>query len=565
MTTDPLRRISTRATPQSRPADPRQVPNSAGGYAFTVDPVARLRRFLVLGTAGGTYHVGERELTLDNAQVVVDLASSDHATLVATLLEVSEAGRVPRQEPTLFALAVACSTGTAVERRAALDVLPRVARTATMLFTFLNYVQQFRGWGRGLRRGVSAWYLDQDVADVAFQAVKYRQRVGWTHRDVLRKAHPERRLVDGSIDARRSLFDWICGRGAFLGHGPEMTVRPPVPELRVVEGYERLRRTTGVRSAAELVRAYRLPWETLPDHLVNRREIWEALLDNGLPLTALTRQLPRLTRLGLLLDVEGSGGRTAQVVARLTDADALRRARVHPLAQLLAQRTYASGRSERGTSTWTPSRRVIDALDASFYAAFGSVEPTGRRLLLALDVSGSMARSYVARTSLSAREASGALALVTLAREPSCAVVGFTGAGPARHTWAGQDFRETPAVSPLTLSSRQRLDDAVRYVRGLSFGPTDCAQPMLYALEHGLEVDAFVIYTDSESWVGSVHPHQALRWYRERTGIPARLVVVALTATEFTVADPDDPRSLDVVGLDAATPQLISDFVRGDL
>jgi 60 kDa SS-A/Ro ribonucleoprotein len=53
---DALSRINLRTTPQSEQADPSQVQNSAGGFSFTVDPAARLRRFLVLGTDGGTYY-----------------------------------------------------------------------------------------------------------------------------------------------------------------------------------------------------------------------------------------------------------------------------------------------------------------------------------------------------------------------------------------------------------------------------------------------------------------------------------------------------------------------------
>jgi len=74
-----------------------------------------------------------------------------------------------------------------------------------------------------------------------------------------------------------------------------------------------------------------------------------------------------------------------------------------------------------------------------------------------------------------------------------------------------------------------------------------------------------VIYTDNETWAGAVHPSVALRQYREATGIAARLVVVGLTATGFTIADPADGGMLDVVGFDAAAPALIGDFVAGRL
>jgi 60 kDa SS-A/Ro ribonucleoprotein len=118
-------------------------------------------------------------------------------------------------------------------------------------------------------------------------------------------------------------------------------------------------------------------------------------------------------------------------------------------------------------------------------------------------------------------------------------------------------------LTPLALSPRQRLDDAVEAVSSLPFGGTDCALPMLYAQAHEREVDTFVIYTDSETWAGDVHPAQALRDYRAASGIDAALVVVGMVSNGFSIADPADPGMLDVVGFDTATPQLISDFARG--
>src|SRR5262249_20241833 len=154
-------------------------------------------------------------------------------------------------------------------------------------------------------------------------------------------------------------------------------------------------------------------------------------------------------------------------------------------------------------------------------------EPTGKRFLLALDVSGSMAGGRVAGVpGLSPRDASAALALVTAATETRYETVGFfagTGglkSGLQRRCWT----RDGP--TPLAISRRQRLDDAVKAVSGLPFGGTDCALPMRYALDREREIDTFVIYTDSETWAGAVHPAQALADYRRASGIDARLVVV---------------------------------------
>ncbi len=531
---DPLSTISTRHTPQTDQADPRQVKNSAGGYTFTIDEEARLRRFLTLGTDGASYYTSAAELTKDNAALVIHLARTNHQMLLRVLLEVSEAGRAPRQNPTLFAYAIACSIGADDERSEALRHLHQVARTGTHLFIFAGYVQQFRGWGRGLRSAVGDWYLRSDVDDVAFQAVKYRQREGWTHRDLLRKAHPQ-----AASDTRRALFDWIV-RG---------NVGDDTPFL--IEGY--LKAQEPGADVPGLIRAFRLGWEMLPDAALNKAATWEALLDNGIPQTALMRQLPRLTRLGLLNPL---GSRTAEVAARLSDTERLKRGRIHPISVLVAARTYASGQSARGDSTWTPTAQIVDALDAAFYASFGAIESAGKRTMLALDVSGSMT-APISNLPLSCREASAAMALVTAATEPEHMIVGFTGGR------GGFFDRRDAELTQLAISPRQRLEDAIRAVSGLSFGGTDCSLPMIHALKQGLEVDTFVVYTDNETYSGAMHPHQALALYRRETGIDARLVVVGMTATKFSIADPSDRGMLDIAGFDSAVPTLISDFSRG--
>ncbi|MFC4374756.1 TROVE domain-containing protein [Nocardia halotolerans] len=525
-----LSRISRRNTPQTAPADIRQVVNNAGGYVFEVTPQARVRRFLTLGTESGTYYVGAEALTADNAEFIVGYAAEHTTDLVREIVEISTSGRAPRQNPALFALAAAASVGDLDGRRAALAALPLVARTGTHLFLFAGYAEQFRGWGRGLTRAVANWYLDKPVEDLAFQVVKYRQREGWTHRDLLRLSHPAT-----TDDERSRLFDWLCGRA------------PELDGLALLDGFQRAQ-DAPVDRVPDLVREYRLSWEMLPDTAIGDAGVWEALLDNGMAQTALLRQLPRLTRLGLL---EPLGPRTAAICAQLTDPARLRSARVHPISVLIALRTYAGGRSARGAGTWTPSAPVVDALDSAFYAAFESVRPTGLRHLLALDVSHSMTTA-IGGLPLSAREASAALALTTARTEPRHEIVGFTSGGKG---WGG-----ARDLSQLSISPRQRLDDAVRAVSGLPFGGTDCSLPILHALDKGIEVDVFTIYTDNETWAGSVHPHQALARYRREVNPRAKLVVVGMTATKFTIADPDDAGMLDVAGFDAAVPALLADF-----
>jgi 60 kDa SS-A/Ro ribonucleoprotein len=550
-----LKRFGTRRVPQWAPL-PGQAPNSAGGFTWAVDTWARLRRFLVIGSEGGSYYASEWTLTRENAQAVEEALREDGRRAVAEMVAVSRAGRAPKNDPALFALAMAAGLGDEDTRRAALETLPQVARTGTHLFLFATFVEGFRGWGRALRRAVGRWYAAQPVDALAYQAVKYRQRAGVSHRDLLRLAHPAANVsagnptLDVSADHAR-LFEWIVRGGEADG----------LP--RLVEGFVRAQAAATALESAALVREYSLPREALqPEHLTSAN-VWEALLED-MPMTALIRNLATMTRVGVVSP--GSAG-TAKVVAQLGDAERSRAARVHPIALLAALRTYQAGRGARGRHTWNPVREVVDALDAAFYAAFGNVEPAGTRLLLALDVSGSMTWGDVAGVpGLTPRDASAALALVTAATEPHYEIVGFfAGKGGFRKRGRSLHVGYTDGLTPLTISPRQRLDDVVQTVSDLPFGGTDAALPMLYAQAREVEIDTFVIYTDSETWAGDIHPAEALRDYRRASGIDARLVVVGMVSNGFSIADPADPGMLDVVGFDTATPQLISDFARGAL
>lgn len=539
----PLSYLQTAATPrrtsQSEPIPGSgQVENSAGGYAWEITSLQRLRRFLILGSEGGTYYAREQELVKQNVEGV-RLALDEYGTVaVDEIVAISKGGKAPKNDPALYALAIACSHSDQQVRRAALDAIPDVARIGTHLFHFAEFLEEQRGWGRGARQGIAAWYERADLRALTYQLVKYRQRDGWTHRDMLRLAHP-----NTVSEEHAAIFDWICGRGLGDGLQPQedSATDPRVP----LEAFEAAKIAETPEVTAGLIKLYggALPREALnPEHL-NTSEVWGALLDAGMPMTALIRNLPTLTRHGVIGQLKTAT--TSKVAKQLTDEQSLQKARVHPLSLLVAMATYKSGESLRGSATWAPESAIVDALDAAFYASFDHVEPTGQRTLLAMDISGSMG-SPMSGTPLSCREGAAALAMVGARTEPNHAVVGFS-----------------HELIPLAISPRQRLDDIVNSVRGLPFGRTDCALPMLYALEKGLEVDVFQIVTDNETWHGDIHPAQALKQYRERTGIDAKLVVIAMTATPFSIADPNDNGMLDVVGFDTSTPQIISDFVSG--
>lgn len=524
-------------TLQTKPQPGRdQVRGDAGGYVYALDRWAQLDRFLILGSEGGTYYATEQRLTKENAVNLCEAIAEDGARVVARLIALSESGRAPKVGPVIFALAACAGFGDEATRRLALgEGLRRVCRTGSHLLTFCSYIEQFRGWGRGLRKGLRGWYEAKTVRELAFQALKYQNREGFTHRDVFRLAHPLATEND-----RAALYAWI--------------VRGDVPgdehaSLEILRAHARAKATeaagVGAEACAEMVRTSGLPREALPSVWLREPRVWEALLP-ALPMTGLIRNLATLTRVGVLTP---KADWTKTVAARLTDRAELRKARVHPIAILAALETYRKGKSARGSTSWTPVTEIVDALDAAFGLAFENVEPIGARMLIGLDVSGSMSSGEIAGIpGITPRVGAAALALTYRRTEREVVVAAF-----------GESF----------LPFKLRADDSVAAVvertNGLPFMGTDCSLPMLYALKQSLAIDVFVVLTDNETWAGTIHADEALRRYRERTGIPAKLVVVGMTSNGFTIADPKDAGMLDVVGFDASAPALIADFARGTI
>jgi 60 kDa SS-A/Ro ribonucleoprotein len=523
----PYSQFSTRVTPQSE-AIPgsAQVANSAGGYSFQIDKWEAAKRFLILGSEGGTYYIGERELTKGNALSIMACAHEDGPRLVKLIVEVSEDGRAPKNDPAIFALALTSAVGNEETRRAAFAAVPRVCRIGTHLFHFAGYREQFAGWGRGAKRAVASWYEDMSVGELAYQAVKYRQRNGWSHRDLLRLSHPK--SDDPHKDA---LYSHITGKNSKVLLLPSM-----------IEGFRLCQNSASVDHTAEYIREYGLPREAVPTEHLNDPIVWDALLEK-MPYTAMIRNLGNMSKVGLLKPMSEA---SSLIASRLVSGDALRRARVHPLALLLAQATYASGHGFRGSGSWTPVPQVLDALNEAFYLSFGNVEPSNKRTLIGLDVSGSMDFTKVAGTNISCREAAAAMCLVTASVEPKYGIFAFS-----------------DGVHILPISPGMRMDNVMSMTKGLPFDGTDCALPMLVALQENWEVDTFIVYTDSETWAGRIHPTQALQQYRRASGINSKLIVVGMASNQFSIADPSDVGMLDVVGFSSSAPQVMSDFSKG--
>lgn len=509
--------------PQSAPLPGREaemVRNDAGGYVFTVNKWVALKRFLVLGTEGGTYYTTERKHTLRAVAQVQAAIDEDAQRVFDTVKELLVRRLVPRRDACVFALALLVKKAGAWARPAV-----ELMQTGTDALHLAAAVNDLRGWGPTVRRAFARWYVDRTPSALAYQLVKYQQRDGWSHRDVLRLAHAK-----PPDDAHNQLFKWAVGKG---GDWPEY-VRP-------FEAAKGLDATQAAERAhlATLIRDHGLTREMLPTAALNYAEVWEALLDK-MPHMAMVRNLANMTRVGLVAPWSAAEG---IIVGRLAETS-VSEAGLHPMHYYLAAATYASGRGRQGRN-WKPSTAIVEALNAAFVAAFKNVHPSGKRLLIAIDVSGSMTVPVV-NTMIPTSAAAAAMALVLVKTEPLAHTIMFD-----------------TAVRGCDLTKCTSVTDVQRITSQFS-GGTDLAQPFMYALANKLPADGFVTYTDTETWAGRQHAAVAFDAFKRQVQ-PARAINVAMAATTYSQLDQRDPDVLEVVGFDASVPQIVAQFVNREL
>jgi 60 kDa SS-A/Ro ribonucleoprotein len=509
-------------TPQTEPLVGRnQVQNNAGGFSYKISAQEQLERFLLIGSEGGTYYVSEQKLTKENAESIVNHIKYQGKQVVETVVDFAVNNRAPKADAGLFVLALTTAFGDEETKTKAYNAISKVCKTATHLFTFLANVQNLRGWSRGLRNGVAKFYTERNEANLAYQLIKYRNRAGFTHKDALRLSHAKT-----TDEAKNELFKYAVGK---------LTEAEVTNKL--IQAFGKAQSSADAEEIIGLIDTYGLTWEMIPTEMLNDKKVLKALVET-MPLTALIRNLNRFSYNGL---TDGNTATTKKIVAKLTNKELVVKAGVHPINVVNALLTYSSGRGQKGDKTWAVNQSIVDALDTTYQYAVDALVPSGKNILVGVDISGSMS-SPVNGMAMTAAQISNVLALTILKSEPNAELV-----------WFDTDIQQP------TFGRRTTLEQAIRETP--CGGGTDCAQPLHYALNRKAHYDAIIILTDNETWAGRSHGEEVIEKYRKQVNPEVKVVEVAMVSNPYTNLPQDDKNLLRVVGFDSSVVDVINTFL----
>lgn len=529
------------STPQTEKAKSNQVKNSAGGFVFQADMWNRLERFLILGTDKPTYYASANKTIRNSFKSIEECLESDAARTVSTIVDVVKNTRAPKVDASIAALAYCLSYPDENVRLLARNAVNDVCRTSTQLFQLIETTKDISGKNAALCKSVANWYTSKDPSALAYQVVKYKNRNGWSHADALRISHPK--TNDSQMQAvlryaSHGLESVTKKHKVEDGRAYKALRKKDLPEIISIA--EELKNETSERKVLKLIAEHRfITHEMINNDLLKSVDIWSALLKQ-MGATALIRNLGRMCSIGVFNKFENEKLCVERINKMCSEGD---NTKLHPVAAFLAFRTYKSGQGQKGSLRWDPEQSICTALEELFYRSFKTVEPTNKKIMLALDVSGSMSCGS-SIPGLTCAEASALMAMVIARVEPYHEFYAFS------HTFTKLDIRSTDSFETVCKKTNR-----------LNFGYTDCSLPMTHAEKRAKYFDCFQIYTDCETYYGNVHPFEALKSYRKKVNSEAKLVVVAMQNNNFTIADPSDGGMLDVVGFDTAAPAVIQNFM----
>ena len=588
-------------------------PNRGGGYGFTVDWKTHLTRILILGSDNGYYSSRDFN-TAEAINSIRHYHDQGHGVeMVELVRDVYLSGRASKQDPTFTIMAFLCRSPELQVRKQAFELVIQL-RTFSQLCTFLKYYQvagQSKGWGRLPKESIKNWITKQDARSLSYQVFKYLSREGWTFRDLLRCIHIDPKGVDPSTQTVLRLLAKYGSKNmtndeAFAGaldYGQEIGASPN--EIEYLTGIRFLKTCSendegAINKIVELIGKHNYTREFLPTWALKEPTVWRALLFGGqkitMPFTALIRNLGNLTTRSLFDDEQ----LVTLVAEHIQNEEVVRKSKIHPATIAIAWKQYMVGHGDKGSSNWIPVRQIVDALEKAIHLAFANVQPTGKKILHAFDGSGSMTCPMNGvLPCMTSAEAVGLLGLVcSNTEDPNTQqYVVFS----SQRGVFSQQIGSHCGLRPVPFTPGMNLNNASRITQITDWGSTDCSLPIEKAIidfktkydtlapitkqefQQALSnenkqtcetilrslgvflPEVFIIYTDNDVNSGKRQPSLALKEYRQLTGIPAKMAVVATQSSRVSIADPKDAHMLDFTGFDSALPSLLHDFIADEI
>ncbi|XP_062583358.1 RNA-binding protein Ro60-like [Saccostrea cucullata] len=525
-------------------------------------------KFLVFGV-NGRINRPPLEIIRNEVDGKIDSFIRSGSGMIVIKLLKKISGKHFKFYPVAYALAKCARCGDRQVSKEAYLLIPKVCKTPSQLFLFHYYCKaaNLRGdWPRSHRRAIAAWYTEnkenrEDVVQFARHVTKYKCRYGISQRRVIKSCHPK-----PPNEKFGFIFRYITKglKKANEKYPPQNSAGKKVMSDR---GEDFLRDYEAIKSGrvplsqvTDAIKKWRLTWEHIPPKFFEMKkdeenkkrckEIWRTLLlQSQMPMTAIVRNLVKMTRLGLLVPNSKEENTVCQ---KLNDPMILEQSNIHPYHVLTALAAYRRGQRRRNGEDikWAVSEQVVQALFQSFLHT-QALPFTDKRLLLAIDSTIEM-NNRVGSSCLPMKEAAAALALA-IHQNSKCSETVTFGNVTSKFEFQPHD------------QSVFDIENALERIhqRTENFQRSDFNAPFRFAKQNIETYDGIVLLTSLVDTEEAATIRRCFQEYKEQRNGSVKAVVITHSHSNHVGTEEDDD-ILDVEGADGCAAKQIIEFISDD-
>lgn len=495
----------------------QMIRNAGGGTSFADAKYEDIRKYMIMGMYGTMYYEGAKDIDTRVINSVKEaVKAGDHEIVLKMAVDVIVNREAFRRPPVIYVVCAIVSLGDENQRRRAYETIVKISVEPTDFFIANNLLDTMGVKWNSMRRGfVTKYYNQFNAPKLAKNVAKYQSRNGFSHRKALILGHPV--PYSGTVS---HIFKFAVS--GMEGSGLDATRS----ETKILFGLEAAKAAKTSRDIVNAIREYGLTMEMVPTIWLKDPSVLIELLPN-LGLTAVIRNLPRFQA------YVNTRTCTNEIIARISDENALSNQKVHPLRVFLARQFYGLG--ENKNLKWQPDKHLSEALEDTMLKCYNYLPAVKNRVVIAIDRSGSMGGASAVHQSLTSIEASKPLLYAIGKCFPNAEYVEFSS-----------------KCNPLQLTSRSSYSEFVREIHTHGAYDTNASSVIEHARyltrkEKEYPVDGIIMVTDGMFNSGT-HMSSAIREYAKEFGKPVKSGCAIISAYSGTPSDPGDPNQLTTIG-----------------
>jgi 60 kDa SS-A/Ro ribonucleoprotein len=502
--------------------------NYEGAPTFLRSDEESLARVLTTGMLEPTFYASAQELAGETLALFASFAEKDPRYLAQAILYARNEGLM-RLAPLTALVALSAAPNEDAKEMFRL-VFPRVVRTPGDLQDIISLcrAKKIRGMGKVVQRAAGRWL----AAMSEYHAIKYgAESQAMSLRDIYRLTRPK--LTGRPNDIARYLVKGEVVDGLTQIAGYEAF-------KAAAKAYRGTPTLDGEKQLLALIAEHRLPWEVVSSQVSGSKAVWKAMLYQ-MPYMALLRNLNNMLKYEVTHENEALG----YITRTLADPKRVAASKQFPFRFISALKVIEK-------SDGKGVEKIKEALETALELSFANMPELGDRVLIANDISGSMASRPSPKSDMTMAEIAGVFAAAAFKKAAKGEIVSFD-----------------TAAHPRAINQGQSLAQIAKVVSAWG-GGTSLSAPLEYAFGgkgKARHYDVAIFITDSESWVDHLTRNRGaldlIREYRKRVNPGLLVFFMQLMPYKHAVVPPDEPGCYYLYGWDSAVMGFIAQMARG--